>query len=406
MATISNTPRPGYVYDSTDAVWYPIGTGTHSHSEIASTIVDAKGDIIAASAADTPARLAVGNNGETLVADSSTATGLSYQADFAAGKNKIINGGFGVWQRGTSFSGLGDGAFFADRFAIAFLAGGASNTASQQTFTPGAAPVAGYEAQFFGRVAATSGSGSTILGISQKIEDVRTLAGQTFTFSFYAKADSARTVTSYRIQSFGSGGSANVSNSTTFALTTSWARYSYTATMPSVSGKTIGAGSYLYINLELAAGQASGSPVLDTWGWQLEAGSVPTAFQTATGTLQGELAACQRYYQKSYNQATTPGTDITGSYSGAVIFGGWGSTSAAKVIQYPHQIPMRTTPTISFWDLGGNASKITTFDTGFSRTNNVAASGGTIISENNHSVNPGTSTINGWSWCYAASAEL
>jgi hypothetical protein len=42
------------------------------------TIVDAKGDLIAASAADTPARLAVGANGETLVADSSAATGLKW----------------------------------------------------------------------------------------------------------------------------------------------------------------------------------------------------------------------------------------------------------------------------------------------------------------------------------------
>jgi hypothetical protein len=45
---------------------------------IQNTIVDAKGDLIAASAADTPARLAVGNNGETLVADSSAATGLKW----------------------------------------------------------------------------------------------------------------------------------------------------------------------------------------------------------------------------------------------------------------------------------------------------------------------------------------
>jgi hypothetical protein len=78
MATISNTPRPGYVYDSADAVWYPIGTGTHSHSEIASTIVDAKGDIIAATAADTVARLAVGANDTVLTADSSAATGLKW----------------------------------------------------------------------------------------------------------------------------------------------------------------------------------------------------------------------------------------------------------------------------------------------------------------------------------------
>jgi hypothetical protein len=78
MATISNTPRPGYVYDSTDAVWYPIGTGTHSHSEIATTIVDAKGDLIAATAADTVARLAIGANDTVLTADSSTATGLKW----------------------------------------------------------------------------------------------------------------------------------------------------------------------------------------------------------------------------------------------------------------------------------------------------------------------------------------
>jgi hypothetical protein len=85
MATISNTPRPGYVYDSADAVWYPIGTGTHSHNEIATTIVDAKGDLIAATAADTVARLAVGANDTVLTADSSTATGLKW-ATPAGGK--------------------------------------------------------------------------------------------------------------------------------------------------------------------------------------------------------------------------------------------------------------------------------------------------------------------------------
>jgi hypothetical protein len=42
------------------------------------SIVDAKGDLIAATANDTPARLAVGNNGETLVADSSASTGLKW----------------------------------------------------------------------------------------------------------------------------------------------------------------------------------------------------------------------------------------------------------------------------------------------------------------------------------------
>jgi hypothetical protein len=85
MATISNTPRPGYAWDATDNVWYPIGTGTHGHSDyitqataISPTTVDAKGDIIAATAADTVARLAVGANDLLLTAASGEATGLKY----------------------------------------------------------------------------------------------------------------------------------------------------------------------------------------------------------------------------------------------------------------------------------------------------------------------------------------
>ena len=95
MATISNTPRPGYVWDATDNVWYPIGVGGHGHSDyitqataVNPTIIDAKGDILTATAADTPARLAVGTNGQTLVADSSTATGLKWAT--AAGGGKVL----------------------------------------------------------------------------------------------------------------------------------------------------------------------------------------------------------------------------------------------------------------------------------------------------------------------------
>jgi hypothetical protein len=76
--------------------------------------------------------------------------------------------------------------------------------------------------------------------------------------------------------------------------------------VPSISGKTIGTSSLLAINLWVSAGTdfngRTGSlgvqnNTIDIWGVQAEAGSTMSSFQTATGTLQGELAACERYYQ-------------------------------------------------------------------------------------------------------------
>jgi hypothetical protein len=55
------------------------------------TIVDAKGDIIAATAADTPARIGVGSNGQLLSANSSTATGLEWVAAPSSGGMTLIS---------------------------------------------------------------------------------------------------------------------------------------------------------------------------------------------------------------------------------------------------------------------------------------------------------------------------
>ena len=60
---------------------------------IQNAIVDAKGDIIAATANDTPARLAVGANDTVLTADSSTATGLKWAAPASSGGWTLINTG-------------------------------------------------------------------------------------------------------------------------------------------------------------------------------------------------------------------------------------------------------------------------------------------------------------------------
>lgn len=269
MATVSNTPRPGYVWDSTDNVWYPIGVGAHQHTN----------------AADTPAV-------------------MPYSTYAAAGKNKIINGDFGVWQRGTTFNSVSNGAFTSDRWQVAWDSSPTVNV-TQQTFTLGTAPVTGYESAYFLRLTETATSSSTVVDVRYKIEDVRTFAGQTATLSFWAKADSARTMTIAAInQDFGTGGSSAVTvtpTTSSFNLTTSWQRFSTTVTFPSIAGKTIGTNSAVSFFLR---NSASSTLVFDLWGVQFEPGSNLTAFQTATGNPASELAACQRYYYRQSANAT------------------------------------------------------------------------------------------------------
>jgi hypothetical protein len=253
---------------------------------------------------------------------------LRWQGDYAAGKNKIINGDFGIWQRGTSFAGLTTTTYTADRWS--YVPSGATATVTREAFTAGTAPVAGYEAPFFLRVDATVAN--DFWGVFQKIEDVRNFAGQAVTFSFWAKTATAQTFNATVSQFFGSGGSADVTAFTTnFTTSTSWTRYTFTGTVPSVSGKTIAANSNLQAYIR-CVNNATGT--LDVWGVQLEAGSTATAFQTATGTIQGELAACQRYYYRFTSQS---------SFSQFGIGQATGSTSGFVSVRFP--VSMRIRPT-------------------------------------------------------------
>jgi hypothetical protein len=238
---------------------------------------------------------------------------LGSSVAYAAGKNRILNSDFSIWQRGTSFTVTpGSPIYTTDRFVAASAHSAGSCVISRETFTAGTAPVSGYEGTYFIRY--TLASTTTSWECFQKIEDVRAFAGQTMTVSFWAKSSSAQGLKLLIQQNFGSGGSGSVNQTATLSnLSTSWTRYTATFTMASISGKTIGTNSHLLIDIYNDT-SITGSSTIDIWGVQVEQGSTATAFQTATGTIQGELAACQRYYQKKTLGATGACYDGTNDY--------------------------------------------------------------------------------------------
>jgi len=261
----------------------------------ANSPLTAKGDLFTYSTA--PARLAVGNNGESLVADSSASTGLRYQGSQAGGKNAVINGGMDIWQRGTSIAMTAAELFTADRWFVyrgGLVTGG---TISRQT--------SGVNFTQYGlRLQRDSGNTSTQpLYLNSTLETQNSIgyAGQTMTFSFYAKAGANYsggallgralygTGTDQRVTSF-TGIAVAISVSAT--LTTSYQRFQGTATVNAAATE---------IGFDFGytpTGTASTNDWVEITGVQFELGSIATTFQRAGGTLQGELAACQRYYQR------------------------------------------------------------------------------------------------------------
>jgi len=294
---------------------------TDDANAIQNAIVNAKGDLIAASANDVPAIISVGNNGETLVADSSTSTGLRYQGSMAAAKNAIINGNFDIWQRGTTSGSAGYQT--ADRW---FENATASTTFAQEsTIVPDGSR---YSFKM------TAGATAQMI-VQQAIETLNSLpfANKTVTASALVSA------------SVSTGMSVNLfySTSVDVAAGGSWTQITATSggTATAVSGSFVKlSGVYsvpstaksIMMQVQTTATVASGVIVYVAQA-QLELGSVPTTFTRAGGTIQGELAACQRYYWRGTGPSNTP-------YGGGVS---WSGTKAYINVQFP--ITMRVSPT-------------------------------------------------------------
>lgn len=225
-------------------------------------------------------------------------------------RNKIINGNFDIWQRGTSQTTSGYGS--VDRWRQDHA--GSTKTASRQAFALGQTDVPNNPKYFMRHVVTSVAGAGNYVVMLQAIEGVETLAGQTATVSFWAKADATKNIAIEFEQGFGTGGSpsaaVNSIDSQLVALTTSWTKYTITVNIPSVSGKTLGtAGNdqlrYLFwfdagssFDARSASlGQQSGT--FDIAQVQVEEGAAATPFEQRPIGL--ELTLCHRYFYRLNN---------------------------------------------------------------------------------------------------------
>jgi hypothetical protein len=268
---------------------------------------------------------------------------LGQSVTTSAGKNAIINGGFDVWQRGTSVAvAAAAKTFTADRFWGARGTSVAGATVSRQSVSDTTnLPTI----QYCARVQRDSGNTSTqYIALTQDIETSNSIrfAGQSVTLTFYARKGANFSAASNALpvsvvtgtgtdQSLSTGYTGQVTAfSGTATLTTTWQRFTFTGTIAATATE-IGIQPYY-----TPVGTAGANDYFEITGVQLELGSTATTFSRAGGTIQGELLACMRYYYLL----------VRGNGNYIPFSNGYQFTSTQVTGITPFPVAMRTAPTL------------------------------------------------------------
>jgi hypothetical protein len=263
-------------------------------------------------------------------------------APFVGAKNFALNGSFDIWQRGTSGTVTSNNGYVsADRWLAWTLSPGGSVTLSRQaTGDTTNLPFIQYCGRFQ-RVAGNTNTGLILLG--QAFESVNSipLAGKTITYSFWARAGSNFSASSLGVEVWQTTttdssltamlGVKTNAVSAGPSLTTSWQRFSFTGTVASTTTQIAPVIFYS------PTGTAGANDYFEVTGVQLELGAQSTPFARTGGSIGGELALCQRYYQRM--QAT--------SSSSFQIFSTYAYTSSSTNVEAVHRtaVTMRVAPT-------------------------------------------------------------
>jgi hypothetical protein len=244
---------------------------------------------------------------------------LRYQSGYNG--NAIINGGMDIFQRsstpttGLAVTSTSTSFYGLDRWQV-FSASTGRTVSRQVTGDTTNLPNIQY-CQRVARDSANTNTAAILPAYSMESADAIRFAGQLVTISFYARKGANYSATSSALvatlrtgtgtdQNLNAGytGSTDVAT-VTATLTTTWQRFYGNGTF---AGTVTEAGVQFNFT---PTGTAGAADYVEITGVQVEYGAIPTSFKRASaGTIQAELAACQRYYYRL--SPTSSGNPVTG----------------------------------------------------------------------------------------------
>ena len=213
-------------------------------------------------------------------------------------RNLVINGGFDVWQRGTSFTD--NAVYTSDRWWFVNDAVGTATVTRQDISSQGLG------SQYCLRAERSSGTNRWVVGTNLETNVVKSILGKQITVSFYVRKGSAFTSdisvtfgTSNTEAKFGSLIDFNnftISNSS--LNTSTFTKFSETLNVGAAS-------TALGLKLELSASQAGASNAyFEVAQVQIEEGPIATPFEKRS--YGQEFALCCRYYESMETSGSTP----------------------------------------------------------------------------------------------------
>jgi hypothetical protein len=266
------------------------------------------------------------------ISDGTNTTKLGTDSLFGF-RNRIINGDMRIWQRGTSFTGVGAVAYTADRFQLTL--NGVNGSVTQSTDVPDT------QTLYSLKLVPASNATPTEFAVRQwlELQNITDFAGNTVTASAWVKC--TRTSIKVRCAAYNAtGGTDQIQTKTVVANT--WTKI--TATFSSFSAVTTwtaapnAQGGFLDIGFGEDIAITTADSLFIT-GVQLEVGSTATPFERRPYGL--ELSLCQRYY----NRITLAATDasLTQSFFDAAFWTGPTAFDGYCHAVYRYPVTMRTT---------------------------------------------------------------